>query len=435
MICEQDIRIAEADFEPTLSFEGSLEDNKVESTSVLAGSHTRTGNFNFGIDGKLPLGAEYEIDFSNKKYKDNSAYLSLNPYYKSELLLTITQPLFKDFGRRVNRADIIIANNSLQKLNQELKKDLIDLLSSVKEAYYNYVLYIEKYKTAKLSLKRAEDLLDIVQKRQEKGLVSSIDLLEAKTGVAEREDVLLDIEKELKFSEDKLKYVTNIVDEFELWNARIEPLDRPQFEQQSVDLPQRLKEAFEYRPDYEAAKIELKNQNIRILVKENAMLPTIDLIGSLGLNGLDTDYQGALKADYRKWSSGVRFSFPWGNKEAKADSEKAYLTKRQLLISFEHLQQRIIMEVRDAVRGVDTAQQKVATARKRMDTETARYSVIERRFQEGLVSAHDMLEYQEDLSNAETSYIQSLIDYAQSGINLEKMAGVTLVKSDIKLEE
>ena len=435
LISEQDGRIARGIFDPTLSFEGSLEDSKVESPTVLAGSHTRTGNFNFGIDGKFPLGTEYDIDFLNKKYKSNSAFLSVNPYYESEFAITLTQPLFKDFGTLVNRADIIIANNNLEKSNQNLKEELIDVISKTKEAYYNYVLYIEKYKTAQISLQRAQDLLEIVNKRKEKGLASSIDLLEAKTGVAEREDLLLNIEKSLRLAEDNLKYVTNLIDEPQLWHAHIEPLDKPEFQEVTVDLLESLKEAFAYRPDYEAAKIELKNQNVRILVKENATLPAVDLVGSFTLNGLDKDYDGALKADYKEWSTGVRLSFPWGNKEAKGNYEKAYLTKKQLLISFERLQQKVILEIRDAVRGVSTAQQKVSTAKKRMETETARYEAIEKRFREGLVSAHDMLEYQEDLSSAETSYIQALIDYSISLINLEKMMGTTLVKNDIKMEE
>lgn len=435
MIAKQEVKIAEAEFAPTFSFEGALEDEKVEAASSLAGSHARTGKFNFGIDGRLPLGTEYDIEFLNKKYKDNSAYLSTNPYYKSEALITITQPLFEDFGILVNRADIIIAKNNLEKSNQNLKKELIEVISKVKQAYYNYVLEIEKYKTAQISLQRAEDLLGIVQKRKERGLASSIDLLEANTGVAEREDALLTVEKSLKLAEDNLKYETNLINDPEFWHAHIEPLDKPELKEEPVDLMESLKQAFEYRPDYEAAKIELNNQNIRIRVKENATLPTIDLVGSLGANGLAEDYQGALKADYKEWSTGVKVSFPWGNQEAQGNYEKANLTKKQLLISFERLQQKIILEVRDGVRGIDTAQKKVAATKKRMETETARYEAVKQRFREGLISAHDMLEYQEDLSNAETSFIQALIDYAQSLINLDKQMGVTLAKSDIKLEE
>ena len=435
LLSKEDIKIAEGAFEPSLSFEGSIEDDKSEPPTILAGSHSRTGTFNFGIDGRLPVGTNYDIEFLNKRYKDSSSWLTTNPYYKSEFVLTLTQPLFKDFGALVNRADITIASNNLEKSNQNLEKELIDVISRVKEAYYSYVLYIEQYKTAQVSLQRAGNLLEIIQKRHQKGLASSIDLLEAETGVAEREDGLLAIEQCLKLAEDNLKYLTNLVDDVELWNARIEPLDKPVFKKEPLDLVQGLKDAFQYRPDYKAAKLELKNQNIRILVKENATLPAIDLVGSLGLNGLDKGYQGALKPDYKKWSAGVKMSYPWGNKKAKGDYEKAYLTKRQLLISFERLQQQIILEVRDALRRVNIAEQKIATAKKRTDTETARYEAIEKRFAKGLVSAHDMLEYQEDLSDAETNYIQSLIDYSGSLINLDKTVGVTLVKNNIKLEE
>ncbi len=435
LISKQDIQIAQATFEPTLSFEGSLEDNKIESPSVLAGTHTRTGEFFFCIDGKLPPGTEYDIGFLNKRYKSNSAYLSVNPYYESEFAITVTQPLFKDFGTLVNRADIIIANNNLEKSNHNLKKELIDVISRVKVAYYSYVLAIEKYKTEQISLQRAEDLFQILQKRQKKGLASSLDLLEAKTSIAEREDTLLAIKWAVKLAEDNLKYEINLTEDLELWNAQIEPLDKPEFNKNPVDLVENLKTAFECRPDYEAAKIELKNQNIRIMVKKNAMLPTIDLVGSIGLNGLDKDYDGALKADYKKWTAGVSLSFPWGNKEAKGDYEKEYLAKKQLLISFEDLQQRIILEVRDAVRSVNIAEQKVATAKKRKDTQNKRYEAIKNRFREGLVSAHDMMDYQEDLSQAETNYIQTLVYYSESLINLDKITGVALAKNDIKLEE
>ncbi|KPK38969.1 MAG: hypothetical protein AMJ78_09210 [Omnitrophica WOR_2 bacterium SM23_29] len=441
-ISQQDIRIAESIFDPTLNIEASSEDTKEQSSSSSffspAVSKSHTNKLNIGVEGKTPLGTGYNISFDNKKYKSNVPFQTVNPYNKSETTITITQPLLKGFGIFINRANITIANNNLKKSNQELKNELIQVLSDVKKAYYNYLLYLEKHKTAEVSLKRAEGLLNIVQKRHEKGLASSIDLLEAQTGVAVREDELLAVEKSLRLAEDNLKYVTNIIDDPELWNAKIELLDTLNFEITPVDLVESLKQAFEYRPDYEAAKIELTNQNVRIKLKENELLPRIDLVGSFGLNGLDESYLDALgdemKGKYRDWSAGVKVSFPWGNRQAKAEFEKTKLTKAQLLLSFERLQQNIILEVRDAARGINISEKKVSTSLKMKETEAARYAAIEKRFAEGLVSAHDMIEYQEDLSAAETNYIQSLIDYYNSIITLDKKVGVTLVKNDVKFE-
>jgi len=75
----------------------------------------------------------------------------------------------------------------------------------------------------------------------------------------------------------------------------IELIDKPEFVQQDVDLLKSLQEAFKYRPDYESAKIDLKSRDIKIKVAKNELLPTIDLTGSLGLNGLGKDYQGAIE--------------------------------------------------------------------------------------------------------------------------------------------
>ncbi|MBN3038106.1 MAG: TolC family protein [Candidatus Omnitrophica bacterium] len=435
LVSEQDVKIAESAFEPTFSAQASLSDNKEETPSILMGSHSRTGQLSTGVSGKLITGTQYSLDFLNTNYKDNSAILSVNPYYQMTSALTITQPIFKDFGISVNRAKITIANNNLDKSDQNLKKELIDTIGSVEEAYYLYVLYLEKYKTAEISLQRAKDLLAIVEKRYAKGMASSIDLLEAKTGVAEREDALLNMQQAAQNAADNLKYITGLIDDPQLWQAQIEPLDRPEPEKEEIDLVENLKQAFDYRPDYIAYKIDLKNQDIQILLKKNSLLPSIDLVGSLGINGLDEDYDQSLKADYKQWSAGVQVSVPWGMKEEKADYEKANLTKQQLLLGFERLQQAIILQVREAVRAVNISGEKIDTAKNRLDTQDARYKAIEKRFQQGLVSTHDMLEYQEDLSSAETNYIQSLIDYANSLVGLKQATGTTLVKNDITLEE
>lgn len=441
LIADANIKIEEAEFDPTLSFEGSWEETRVQSSSTTypVVHETRTGKFNVGIDGKIITGTEYDIDFNNKRYRTEVSTQRFNPYYESEAAITITQPIFKDFGILVNKADIIIARNDKSRSKEDFIEEVIEVVSKTKQYYYDYLLYLEQYKTAQISLERAKNLLKITQSRAEQGLVSSVDLLEAETGVAKKEEDLLAIEGALELAEDNLKYITNLVDDPQLWNAEIVPLDRPEFKVETVDLIESLKQAFEYRPDYEAAKIDLKSQDIRLKVKKNALLPTIDLVGSFGLNGLNRNYEEGLEdlgsGDYRDWSAGVEISFPWGNKEARGDYEKAKLTKAQLLITFARLEQTIILEVRDAVRGVDLVRREVGASLKRRETETRRYEAIEERFREGLVSTHDMLDYQEDLSTAEANYLQAFINYNKALIILDKKVGMTLVKNDITLEE
>lgn len=439
LISEQKIKVAESDFEPSLDINASLEDSKEQTFSSLIPGSSRTTKFDVGLDKKFPTGTEIDLDYQTKKYKSNLSYQTINPYYKTEAEITITQPLLKDFGVAVNKAEILIEANSKAISERELQNTAIEIISSTKKFYYEYLLSQEQYRLAQISQKRALDLFSIIQERYDNGMASSVDLLDAKTGVAEKEENLLTIEGKVRFAEDNLKLITNLVEDPELWNAEIEVIDRPELKLENVNLLESLKGAFECRPDYKSAEIELETQDLKIIQKKNAVLPTIDFVGTLGINGLDRSYKEAFSnmADgiYRTWSAGVNVSLPFGNKKAIAEYEMSRLLKKQLLLNFKNLQQKIILDVRDSVRKIDIAKRKINAVQKRLDAEVKRYSAANSRFSQGLVSADDMLEYEEDLFSAEINYIDALISYNEEIINLDKNIGVTLAKNNINFIE
>ncbi len=439
-IKEDDVKIAKADFEPTFNSEYTVHDKNEVSSNVLQGAdiyNSQDMRFNADVSGKLVTGTEYKMEFLNQRYKSDSVYQVYNPYYTAEPKITITQPLFRNFGILVNKADIIVAQNNRLQSSASFKGTVMDTISKSKTAYYNYIFYLESYAIARLSLERAQHLLEINRARYQKGLVSSVDLLETEAAVAQREKAVLAAETQMKKAEDDLKLITNLVDDPEVWNAKLELIDKPEFKVEEADLLQSLKSAFEYRPDYYSAKIDLKSRDIKIATSKNALLPTVDLIGSFGLNGLGKDYQDALEkvnSDYTDWSVGVKFSLPWGSGDrAKYDQRK--LEKAQALLSFRRLEQNIILEIRDKVRLVKARKQHVDVAKLSKQKETENYEAQQERYAAGQISTHDMLDYQDKLAQAELDYVNALIEYNIALINLDKSQGLTLAKNDIKLEE
>ncbi|MDD5561635.1 MAG: TolC family protein [Candidatus Omnitrophica bacterium] len=437
---EDDVKVAQSDFEPTFDAELNLHDNTKIATSTLEGAkrfNSRELNINAAVSGKLVTGTEYNVELLNQRYESDSSYQIYNPYYTSEPKITITQPLFKGFGVLVNKADIMIAKNDQLVSEKSFKDTVMDAISKAKTAYYNYTFYLEKYSIDKLSLQRANDLLKINKARYDKGLISSVDLLETEAAAAEREKAMLSSEASLKRAEDDLKLITNLVDDPEVWNAKIELIDQPELRQEDVELLKSLQEAFVYRPDYQAARVDLQNRDIRIKVAKNALLPTIDLSGSLGLNGLGKNYRNAVEkvnSNYPDWGVGVKFSLPWGTGDrAKYDQKK--LEKTQALLSFKRLEQNIILDVRDKVRLAKTQYRQVEVARLSKDKETENYEAQKERYAAGQVSTHDILDYQDKLAQAELDYFKALVDYNVALIDLDKSQGLTLVKNNIKIEE
>jgi outer membrane protein TolC len=313
----------------------------------------------------------------------------------------------------------------------------MDIISQTKTAYYNYVFGLESYGIAELYLQRTQDLLDINRARYAKGLVSSVDLLESEAAVADREKYLLAAEYILKTSEDKLKFVTNLIDDPEIWNTMIELIDRPEFTVEKVDLVKCIEDAFQYRPDYQSKKIDLRNRDIRITVAKNALLPTVDVIGSFGLNGIAENYGGALNRidrNFTDWSIGGKVEIPWGmGDRARYDQKK--LEKARAILELERLEQNIILVVRDKAREVDIQYRQERAAKISKEKETENYAAQKERLAAGQVSTHDMLDYQDKLSRAELDHTKAVIDYSTALINLDKEVGLTLVKNNIKLED
>lgn len=435
-----DIKIAQSAFEPTFTAEYDLEDSTEQAASTLLGattSYNRDINLNAGVNGKFITGTEYEFDFNNERYKSNSSFQSINPYYLAEPKIVITQPLFKGCGVAVNSADITIASNNKIRSDFSFTDTVMDTITKTKNIYFGYAYFLEKYQIDKLALERAESLLEINKARYAKGMVSSVDLLETEADCALKRKNLIAAESLLRKAEDELKFITNLVDDPEVWNAKIELLDKIDLQKVEPEIRKAINDAFSNRPDYKSAQLDLKNRDIKVMVAKNNLLPTVDLVGSFGLNGLDKSYQKALEQigmDKKTWGIGLQFSLPWGTGDrAKLDQRK--LEKAQALLEFKRLEQKIVLDVRDKVRDVDIQLQQVEVSKIYKEKETENYLAQKERYFAGQVSTHDMLDYQNKLSQAELDFIKSLTDYNISLAKLDKSEGLTLAKNNIKLEE
>jgi len=436
---DDDIRIARSEFEPTLTGDYTLRDTTTKGTNIFfpVNNKERDITFNAGVSGKLATGATYRMDFLNDRNKTNADIEIINPTFSVEPVMTVTQPLFRGAGIIVNRADIIIARNNKKESVEAFKGTVIDIITQAKTGYYNYDYAIDGYAIAERYIERARNLLEINRARYAKGLVSSVDLLESEAAVADREKYLLNAEYNRDTAEDNLKYVTNLVDDPDMWNAAIELLDKPVFEVVPVDLLESLQAAFRFRPDYQAKLVDLKNRNIRIKVAKNALFPTLDAVGSFGVNGIDDTYRHAfdrLTFNYKDWTVGGALNIPWGMGD-RARYDQSKWEKAQAILELQRLEQKIVLGVRDKVRAVDIQYRQERAARVSREKETENYEAQKERFAAGQVSTHDMLDYQDNLSNAELAYTKALVDYRNALISLDGETGLTLAKNNIVIEE
>ena len=446
-INEQFIFQKEADFDPTVDFEFTVGEETRQSASTLADSKTRDLDYDwdFSVSQKFVTGGDYELTMDNNKNQSSSSRTSLNPIYSSDLALTVTQPLLKDFGIDLNKREIYIAKNDQKISDHQFTEKVIATIAETENIYWDLVFSIEDLKVKETSLQRARDLEKQVKAQVDVGTLAELEILQAKSNVASREERLLNAQNLIDDNGDNLKSILNFSFDSEEGLKEIIPADSPVFEPGVENsLNEALKTALIHRPDLLAKKMELENRNIEAKYNENQTLPTLDLVGSLGLNGLSGDsstkngsYDSALSeafsTDFRLWQFGINLSYPLGNRAAKSKLAIKRLEVAQLLLNIKDLEKTIVVEVREAHRQIKTDIKRVQATRVARKFAEEKLNAEEKKFKVGLSTSFNVLEFQEDLAEEQSNEIKAVIDYNKSLNRLNQVMARTLEAHDIKL--
>jgi len=412
-------------------------------------------NWDLSLSQKLVTGANYQFDFTNNRNKTNSKTAGLNPSYSSEFQLSLTQPLLKNFGVDLNKRNIHIANNDVDISDYEFKAKAIDVVSDVENTYWDFVFTLGDLEVKQKSLERAKDLQKRVKAQVLVGIMAPIETLQAESEVASREEFLLTAQDVIDDNQDKLKNILNIDFSSPEGLSPIYPSSKATVLMEDFNFNEIVKMALANRPDYLAKKKDLENKDILVKYQENQIYPSVDLVGSLGINGLSGEaititsgtFQGkssyggnygnslsdALSTKYYNWEFGVKFSYPLGNRSAKSKLSASRLEKAQSILSIKGLEKKIILEVRESARQLKTDSKRIKAANVAKKLADEKLKAEEKKFEVGLSTSFNVLKFQEDLAEAQSNVIKTIIDYKQSRIRFRKSIASTLKHHDVSL--
>jgi outer membrane protein TolC len=447
-----------SEFDATLGLELSTGRKTQQLASAFSSPNRMENdndNWDLSLSQKLVTGANYQFDFTNNRNKTNSATAGLNPSYSSEFQLSLTQPLLKNFGIDLNKRNIHIAKNEVDISDHEFKTKVIETVSEVENTYWDFVFTLGDLEVKQKSLERAKDFQRRVKAQVLVGTMAPIETLQAESEVASREEFLLTAQDAIDDNQDKLKNILNIDFSSPQGISPIYPSTQANVLIEDFDFNEIMKMALSNRPDYLAKKKDLENKDILVKYQENQIYPSVDLVGSLGINGLSGEaititsgtFQGtsaygggygnsltdALSTNYYDWEFGVKFSYPLGNRSAKSKLSASRLEKAQLILGIKDLEKKIILEVRESARQLttDSKRIKAATIAKKLAEE--KLKAEEKKFEVGLSTSFNVLKFQEDLAEAQSNEIKTIIDYKQSRIRFRKSIASTLKHHDVTL--
>jgi len=460
-LADRNVTLAVEKFLPSLSLNYNQQDTRTASYSFLDASDvvtTRQNDYTVQFGQQLPTGGSLSFSLYNYVNESNRRFQTINPRYGSTIRINFSQPLLKDFGFRISRREIIIAEHSRDISEENFQKLLEDTIYSVESIYWNLVYSRENLKVRQQSLKLAQELLEKNKVEIEAGTLPPIERLTAEAEVSTRQADIIEAEALVKNYEDQLKTIMNVAAEIkDVKNVRIIPTDSPQLAKREVSFDEAFSTALQKRPDLLATRIDVDGKQFNFSYARNQLLPDLRLQFSYWSPGISGDQilykdnnalsgivvgtipgkktdalRDAIKFRFKNWSVGITVNFPINSIFTRAYYAQAKLSLEQAKLKLKNQEQQLSLEISNAVRAVETNYQRAQAYRAARELAEKKLEAEQEKLKVGMSTNYLVLQYQRDYANALTMELKALIDYNLSLANLDRVMGLGRERRNVR---
>ena len=439
---------AEAAFDPILFGQSQMANNDDPAFSYNSSNGLQWQN-QIGIKRMLPSGGTVQATV-NSNYRDintfgASAGVLAPPFEKnfwaSNINLQLQQPLLRGFGSDVNQANIYLAQRDLRITLSEFKQNTMKTIADVEDAYQSLVLSrVNVEVLVRLVVASEQTYNDIMARKDLDATVASIN--QAKSALESRRADLFVAQKTMRNASDRLKTALNDPEIDINSNVLITPTDRPTIEPMRYDLADCIQTALRQRPEMQQARLQIERADIVMTVAQNALLPQLDMVGSLQTGGLDHGFDQSMVRTVDPMNHidlvfGLKFEIPIGNREAEARLAQHRTERNQAITNMVQIAQHVVQDVKSQLREVLSDYQEIAI-RDRV-RQTAALEL------QGIIDIENIrartpefmqlkLDSQARLTQSEQGLIQSIVNYNLAVMRLEQAKGTLLEFDRISLD-
>jgi outer membrane protein TolC len=472
-IREEDVRReAGVFFSPHLTFEAGADRSQRPSGSVLAGANvleSRNIDVNSSVALRSMTGGIVSIDFRNKRLETNSVFQIFDPQYTTELALTLTHPLLKNFGVGLNRTRIQVAQNNVEISKQQFAVAVINLVAEVQQAYWELVLATNDLETRRHGFEVAHHLEMRTAALVAKGRLPALAALQVKATVLERDIDLQAGAYAFDNAEQRFKALLNLEQTALPPDVTILPTDVPRSEARPISVEEGVQQALTNRPEVSQAKFDQENKRLAVTFAKNQRLPELNVVGSVGLSGLsgtltsspfaaitiggvplDTflatgqslqsfegGYEDALgkmlSGDFVSYRIGVTVQIPLGTQIARSEIAKARLEMEKANAGAQVLEQKIALEVEQVARGVKSTLRAIEGVQALRTLAQRKLDMAQDGLEVGVSSVSDVIEAQKNFTLAQRDELKAIIEYNKMLILWEKVTGTSLPRLNLTL--
>jgi len=456
---------AHGPYDPAISFALNLRDTTQPNTNLTVqasgnSNFTKTDTWNFQFNQNVATGGSLVASLQSNRTDTNQIFALINPQYNTTSSIQFTQPLLRNRHIDQNRGTIKIANLDLKINDSQFKQTVTNTIATIQGVYWDLVYAIQNYDFTRQSVKLAQITVDQNREKVRIGTASPMDVTVAQATVASRMVDLISAQQTINIAENNLISTISNDHKSDLWQKVIVPTDSADFVAYKADLNRSIDAALRYRPELEQYDLQMQENDVSYAVDKNQKKWQLDAVGSFGtvgvagpqsytynaltqnetanipnslVGGIGTAYQTLFSQGFMNWMVGVNIQIPLRNRSLEGQLGQLQVQKKQLLMNRKSQEQKIAVQIRNAVDDLESNKQKVETAKVARQLAEAQLDAENKRFQAGMSSNFLILQRQNDLFTAQAAELQASVAYKKAIITLQQDEYTLLQTSDFEI--
>jgi len=464
---EHAVTAAKGGFDPVLRWAPSFGDSNTPAESLLQGAgaiatqHSAGQSLGFHQQ-RAWNGLALDAQFDSSRVTNVNPFVTLSPFYVTQLSFGITQPLLR--GREIDakRAEVTIRLHNRDASCSELEARAIDVAARVERAYWDLLAARRQAEVQREAAELAKTQLEQDRRMIEAGTLPSIELAAAEAELERRMDDLYRGTAAVTETENVLKSLLAGDRRDALWPDEIVPDDRGAVPPPAaIDIGEAIEAALLRRPELQeldsnlAANAVERRQNADLVKPQmnlavnytlaglaGTQTPGLEQFAAFGLGpppgsvvgGYGSSLANLFGGKYQSVTAGIAFDFTVHNRTAEANLASSAVAQKRIALMRARAEQAIVQQVRDSLQELETGRQRMRAAaaaaraaKDKLDSET-------RLFANGESTNFLVLTRQNEYSDARLRMVEAEAAFNKAVAQYEAASGTTLSERGIARE-
>ena len=339
----------------------------------------------------------------------------VGPYNSFDARVYLVQRVF-DLGAfsKLKAADLDVI---ISRLQDDLTRDQITVSATL--SYLDVLSAEERLRAIDQDILLAREMVDLADHQLQAGIVTNLDLVRAKTRLAQESARRLGTVEYLQAARVQLARIIGIP----MGSSMTLSESLKFYEEPLLSTENAIGEAFKSRLEMTMANRKVEYRKVELSKANKGRLPTVDVTGNYGRSGAEPNMQAHDVAQI-----GMRVSMPiFEGGLIEGQIKESQSQKAQEEIQRDDMKAQVEEDVRLAVQAMETSTSQVKAAQEELDLATEQENLAKDQYANGLANNIELIDAHTVLERARESYVTVLAKYHMTRVNYYSAIG--LIKS------